>query len=206
VRKSQESLRRAELRKRSLVDLGDKILRSCRSAVTSIHSNRISQARGTLKGTTKDFKRFLRLAGGAYHLQQWGYVVQVVQEFVEASLLLSIASEGAEAPLMELDKLPELAVLYGISDLIGELRRAVVTSIAREDIDRATYLFGTMSELYGELASISLANSVAPGLRRKLDVNRSTLESTLSVLTEEMKRRKLEKSMEALAKVLRSRK
>jgi len=203
IRKVHESLRSSELRKRSIIDLGETILRSCRETISAVHSGRIGEARRALKKSAGNFKKFLRMTGSARHLQHWGYTVQVVQEFLEASLLLAIYTGEKFFPLDELDALPELAILYGVSDLIGELRRRILASLAAEDVSEVTYLFNTMTELYGELSSVSLADSVAPGLRRKLDVNRSTLESTLSDVTEELSRRKLARSMDQLTRRLR---
>lgn len=198
IRRAQRSLRSAELQKRKAMDLGDKILRSCRVAVSNVHSAKLSSAKATLRRSSRDFRRFLALVG-SNHLQHWGYAVQVTQEFVEASLLLAICTGEEILPLKELDSLPEMAILYGTSDLIGELRRNVLASLATEDLDELARTFGVMSELYGELSSASLSDSVAPGLRRKLDTNRSILESTLSDLTDEISRRNLTRSMDQLA-------
>lgn len=202
VRRAQRALRFSELRKRQVADLGEDILRSCRVAITAIHSGRSKEARRELKASTGRFKRFLKLTRSACYLKQWGYAIQVIQEFLEASLLLCACTGERLFPLDDLDSLPDLAILYGVSDLIGELRRKVLTSLTREDTDEALRLFNMMSELYGELSSVSLTDSVAPGLRRKLDVNRSVLEATLSDVTEEVSRRKLTSSMAALAERL----
>ena len=202
IRKAHESLRSSELRKRSIIDLGEVILRACRETVSAIHAGRTSEARRTLKRSTRDFKKFLKMTRSPRYLQHWGYTIQVVQEFLEASLLLSIYTGDEFLSIHELDALPELAILYGVSDVIGELRRRILASLANKDVSEVAYLFNVMTELYGELSSISLADSVAPGLRRKLDVNRSVLESTLSDVTEELSRRKLARSMDQLARRL----
>jgi predicted translin family RNA/ssDNA-binding protein len=202
IRRAHESLRSSELRKRSIIDLGEVILRTCRETISGVHSGRIGEARRALRKSSRNFKKFLKITGSASHLQHWGYTIQVVQEFLEASLLLSIYTGEEFFPLDELDALPELAILYGVSDVIGELRRRILASLADEDLSEVMYLFNTMTELYGGLSSISLADSVAPGLRRKLDVNRSTLESTLSDVTEELSRRKLARSIDQLTRRL----
>jgi len=203
IRRAHESLRSSELHKRDIIDLGETILRACRETVSGVHSGRMSEARRVLRKSARDFKRFLRMTGSPRYLQHWGYTIQVVQEFLEANLLLSIYAGDEFLSLHELDALPELAILYGASDVIGELRRRILASLADKDISEVMYLFNVMTELYGELSSISLADSVAPGLRRKLDVNRSILESTLSDVTEELSRRKLARSMDQLAGRLR---
>ena len=199
IRRAQRSLRSEELHKRKIIDLGESILRSCRMTVSDIHSGRMSTAEATLRKSGRGFRRFLALVRVKHHLQQWGYAVQVIQEYLEASLLLAVCTGKELFPLNELDRLPDVAILYGTSDLIGELRRNILASLATEKIEDVKRTFDVMSDLYGELSAVSLSDSVAPGLRRKLDVNRSILESTLSDLTEEISRRNLTRSMNQLA-------
>lgn len=199
IRRAQRALRSEELHKRKIIDLGESILGSCRMVVSDVHSGRMSAAEHTLKKSGGDFRRFLALVRVKHHLQQWGYALQVVQEYLEASLLLAVCTGKELFPLNELDRLPDVAILYGTSDLIGELRRNILASLATERIEDVKRTFDVMSDLYGELSAVSLSDSVAPGLRRKLDVNRSMLESTLSDLTEEISRRNLTRSMNQLA-------
>ena len=119
-----------------------------------------------------------------------GNLAVAEQELVEARALIAIASRR---PVPSADELgsPGGAYVLGLLDCIGELKRLALDRIRAGDAGEANRVFGVMQELYEAAYPFSTLDKVVKDVRRKLDVNRSLIESVRAAVTEEARRTEL---------------
>lgn len=201
IEKSLNTLREVEIKKRNIVERGDKIIELSREIISAVHVEDQRLSRSKMEELIKNLKEFNSLVKES-KLLEWGYVTQVYQEALEAMLLFSIINEVDLYISRYIRKFPKLSVLLGISDLIGEIRRIVLRELMKGNLENAKIFTEIMLELFDSLQKTPLADSVAPGFRRKLDINRITLENTMSELTQEARKLELQKRMDRLLNAL----
>ena len=85
--------------------------------------------------------------------------------------------------------------MLGLLDCIGELKRLVLDHIRSGDADEAHRIFSVMEELYEASYQFATLDKVLKDARRKLDVNRSLVESTRAAVTEEARRAEMIKAL-----------
>lgn len=202
IDRSRSSLKRRELRKREVEELGGALLSDCREIVTKVNADDLPSAKRVLARSKTSVRKFLRITKAENKFCDWGYVVQVLQEYLEASMLCMMVGGKDPETLNLISGFPEQSILYGLSDLIGELRRRLLKELTKGNIENARYLASIMTEIYAKLERISLADSVLPGFRRKLDVNRTSIDITLSELSEEVGRKRLIDSIDSLRRLV----
>ena len=93
-------------------------------------------------------------------------------------------------------KPPPASILYAVSDFIGELKRVMLEHLRVGRLKEAEETYRVMVELYESISTIALGDSVLPGFKRKIDVNRASVESAFSILNEELRRKAFLSSME----------
>ena len=118
------------------------------------------------------------------------YVLTPEQELVEAVSLLSII-EGKDIPSYKSLKISGESYILGLLDCIGELKRQVIDTIRVGNLKKAESLFDVMENLYLMLYPFATYDKIVKESRRKLDVNRSLVEDTRTILTEEIRRQEL---------------
>lgn len=122
------------------------------------------------------------------------------QEIVEARALIAIASRRPVPSAAELGA-PGSAYVLGLLDCIGELKRLALDRIRAGDAGEANRVFGVMQELYEAVYPFSTLDKVLKDVRRKLDVNRSLIESVRAAVTEEARRAELIRALGEADKV-----
>ena len=109
---------------------------------------------------------------------------------VEAISLLAII-EGKDVPSYKSLKVSGESYILGLLDCIGELKRQVIDTIRVGNLKKAEGLFDMMENLYLMLYPFATYDKIVKETRRKLDVNRSLVEDTRTILTEEIRRQEL---------------
>ena len=94
----------------------------------------------------------------------------------------------------------ELAVghvpyLNGLGEAVGELRRYVLDSLRRGEVDRAEELLPIMDDICNLLATIDYPEAMTGGLRRTCDAQRGAVERTRGDLTIAVRQRELERAL-----------
>lgn len=123
-----------------------------------------------------------------------GHLAVAEQELVEAMALIAIASHRPVPSAAELGT-PGGAYVLGLLDCIGELKRLALDRIRAGDAGEANRVFGIMQELYEAVYPFATLDKVVKDVRRKLDVNRSLIESVRAAVTEEARRAELIKAL-----------
>ncbi len=116
------------------------------------------------------------------------------QELTEAANVLSLIEYGKYTP-PEKYQVPSRPYLNGLADVIGELRRASLDSLRRDDVNQAEQLLSLMEEVLEGLQSFDYPNALVPDLRRKCDVGRALVERTRGDLTRAVGQSRLVKEL-----------
>jgi len=107
-----------------------------------------------------------------------------MQEFVESwvfyKLVKSPFSENIFDTINVETEIEIPAVLTGLADLIGELRRYVLDIFRKSEFEKSERYIEIMEELYYRLSTFYFPDKLVPGLRHKVDRARLTIEKTKS--------------------------
>lgn len=183
VRRVGELLDFIDRRREKLLKDGRDITRMAKQAIIDVHTGNIDRAK---KDIAKMERRLNRLRGVS-SLDLKKYLIMPEAEFVEA-LCLSKLIVGEPLPNFDELKVQPVSYLFGLLDCIGEMRRRVLDELRKGSLEKARALFSLMDEVYSILLPLAVYDNIAQGLRRKLDVARNVIESTRSLITEEVRR------------------
>ena len=99
--------------------------------------------------------------------------------------------------------IPSRPYLNGLADVIGELRRAALDLLRRDNVLKAEHLLDIMEDILEGLQSFDYPNALVPDLRRKCDVGRSLVEKTRGDLTRAVGQNRLVKQLTEFEKRVR---
>lgn len=123
------------------------------------------------------------------------------QEYAEARVFEAVAS-GRDFPSPSDLKIPTILYVLGLADSVGEFRRRAMEALNHGEQEEAESSFHRMEEIYSELLPLEFFYSLAPELRRKVDVARHLIEATMGDIYMEKRRSSLESTMRSLEKRL----
>lgn len=200
IRESYEFLRRQEDVKYELLKRISEVVKKCRSSVKASYAQNFPTSRKMLDSVQHDLRRLVKTASEEGVGETWPPIVQTYQEFLEAVLVYWFTS-GREYRLKV--RSPPASILYAVSDFIGELKRVMLERLRMGRLKEAEETCRTMMQLYENVSTIALGDSVLPGFKRKIDVNRASVESAFSILNEELRRKAFLSSIEKYFEQLR---
>jgi translin len=193
LHKINAELKEAEERREKLLKGTRDIVSLCSKSIVDLHygkqyeaKEKIHKARLMLaefRGYTKD------------DLQK--YLLVPEQEFVEASVLISIV-ENSEIPSALDLNVSGSAYTMGLLDCVGECKRRVYDKVRKGSFAEAKDLFAFMEEIYGLVYPFAIYDNLVGGLKRKLDVAKMLIEDVRSLVTEESRRQDLMGAIERL--------
>jgi len=170
-------------------------LRHSANAIRAVHRNEfpaaeklLGQARAMLKQATKAL---------AHHQDVFyaGFVHNAAKEFAEGCLTLAIIS-GQPLPSHADLGIEPAAYVNGLGEAVGELRRHLLDSLRRGDVERCEGVLAVMDDIYTALVTMDYPEAITGGLRRTADAMRGILERTRGDLTLALVQRKLERRLE----------
>jgi translin len=123
------------------------------------------------------------------------------QEYAEGRVFEVITS-GLDYPSPSDLKIPTISYVLGLADAVGEFRRSAVEALTHGELQEAESSLHRMEEIYNELLPLEFFYSLAPELRRKVDVARHLIEATMGDICTEARRDSLESVMRSLEKKL----
>jgi translin len=124
-----------------------------------------------------------------------GFVHNAQKEFAEGCLTLALVS-GRPLPSPADLNVDHPAYLNGLGEAMGELRRYLLDSLRRGDIDRCESALAAMDDIYAVLVTMDYPEAITAGLRRTTDAMRGLLERTRGDLTIALVQRNLERRLE----------
>ena len=181
-----KELERTNSSREFLIKNNRTVVINCSQAIISIHKKDLVTAKNKIKKAKEQLLKLKQKALG----DLGRYVLTPEQELVEAISLLAII-EGKDVPSYKSLKVSGESYILGLLDCIGELKRQVIDTIRVGNLKKAEKLFGMMENLYLMLYPFATYDKIVKETRRKLDVNRSLVEDTRTILTEEIRRQKL---------------
>ena len=184
--KISKELERTNSSREFLIKNNRSVVINCSQAIISIHKKDLVTAKEKIKKAKEELTKLKQKAGGDLNR----YVLTPEQELVEAVSLLSII-EGKDIPSYKSLKISGESYILGLLDCIGELKRQVIDTIRVGNLKKAESLFDVMENLYLMLYPFATYDKIVKESRRKLDVNRSLVEDTRTILTEEIRRQEL---------------
>ena len=181
-----KELERTNSSREFLIKNNRTVVINCSQAIISIHKKDLVTAKNKIKKAKEQLAKLKQKAIGDLDR----YVLTPEQELVEAISLLAIIEEK-DVPSYKSLKVSGESYILGLLDCIGELKRQVIDTIRVGNLKKAEKLFGMMENLYLMLYPFATYDKIVKETRRKLDVNRSLVEDTRTILTEEIRRQKL---------------
>ncbi len=133
-----------------------------------------------------------------------GSVKVAFQEYAEAHVLLSLVTKGSYPDPRELS-IPAISYILGLADAVGEFRRRALNCLIDGELSEAERSLHIMKEIYGELISLEKAYVLGSDLRRKCDIARRIIDSTMGDVMMEARRSSLQKTVERLEEKIRER-
>ena len=199
----KESLELIEKRLSDSHDAREYLIRNTRDVVILCSRSIAAVHRGDIDGAAAradEAERLLMSHRKKAGSDLVGHLAVAEQELVEARALIAIASRRPVPSAAELGA-PGSAYVLGLLDCIGELKRLALDRIRAGDAGEANRVFGVMQELYEAVYPFSTLDKVLKDVRRKLDVNRSLIESVRAAVTEEARRAELIRALGEADKV-----
>ncbi len=114
-------------------------------------------------------------------LTGWSPLVSGVEEYCEYRILRAVLT-GTEVPLAEELLAPKWIWVVALGDVVGELRRFVLTKLLDGEREVAARYLGWMEVIYTMIAGLEFPKAITGSLRNKVDVARAILERTQSDL------------------------
>ena len=183
---SSRSLEGTVARREKILKESRDVVADCSKAIINVHTGNKEAAKALILKARAGLKGLKEASQG----EMDKYLTSPETEYVEAEALYSLASRK---PIPSVEELSVQAGSYvlGLLDAIGEAKRRLFDCIRQGDMDEAERLFMVMETLYVSIKPLAVYDNIVPGLRRKLDVDRSILEDTRRMMTEETRRTKL---------------
>lgn len=122
------------------------------------------------------------------------------QELAEAHILWSIKNDREILGPRDLNITPD-SYLLGLGDVVGELRRMILDSLAEDELEKARSLLTDMERIKDLLLHFDYPNAVLP-IRHKQDVARDLVEKTRGDVTRSITNSALRKKMDELLEKL----
>jgi translin len=178
------------------------VIRTSANAIRAIH-----------RGEGKEAERLLEQAAAALRdgeaavtdhpdVRFAGFLHDAQKEYAEARLTQAVLG-GTELPEPQEIAVTAAAYLNGMSEAIGECRRAVLDHLRRGDVSRAEELLQAMDDMYYVLVSMDYPDAITGNLRRSTDVARSIIEKTRGDLSISLVQRDLRDALERHAEEFR---
>jgi Predicted RNA-binding protein of the translin family len=168
--------------------------RLSKQAILFTHQERFKDAKDSLAEADKLFARLREVSKDYPDLFYSGLVNAAFEEYSEAHTLLTLIEENRFVDPEGLE-IPTIPYVLGLGDVVGELRRRVLDSIRKGNVEAAELCLERMEHIYSELTAMDDAYLLVSGLRRKCDVARHLIEITRGDVTIEVRRSALEQSI-----------
>ncbi len=177
-------------------------VRKCSESIKKTHKGEFDEARKLAEAAHKFIIDAEKELPHSEYITKSKVLDIAYQELAEAVNVLSLIETGKYTPPSEYG-IPSRPYLNGLADVIGELRRATLDFLRRDDVEKAEHLLVLMEDILEGLQSFDYPNALIPDLRRKCDVGRSLVERTRGDLTRAVGQSRLVKELTGFEKRMR---
>nr|AIF13372.1 translin family protein [uncultured marine thaumarchaeote KM3_61_H06] len=162
----------------------------CSHSIIAAHKGDLRLAKQKIKNAELVLKKNQKKAKDDFKK----YLITPEQELVEACSFLAVI-ENKEIPSLKSMKVSKESYILGLLDCIGELKRLMLDNIRKDRLKEANRIFNVMENLYLILYPFAMFDKIIKEARRKLDVNRSLVEESRAIITEEIRRNHFVKAL-----------
>ncbi|MEM2192141.1 MAG: hypothetical protein QXG38_00820 [Candidatus Hadarchaeales archaeon] len=172
--------------------LSAKVVRNSSRAIAALHRGEKDSFKRFFSLAKKNLKNLEKLVKKEPEISSSGSVFSARQEVAEAALLAEILDGGKLLPP------EEIGVAYGpylaaLADVAGELRRVILDSLRKNQVDVAKKMLETMEKIAEIMMEFDYADSVIPGMKKRQDFVRQILEKSRGDVTVAIRQERLEK-------------
>ena len=167
------------------------VIRSSANAIRAVHRNDFEEAGRLIESARLRLQEAEHIRSDNPLIYNAGFLNDARKEFTEANVTLAVIS-GNDIPTSDDLGIDPPAYLNGMAEVIGELRRYILDSLRRDNMERCEDLMEIMDEIYGVLVTVDFPEAVTGGLRHTTDAMRAVLERTRGDLTIALRQRALE--------------
>jgi translin len=173
-----------------------KLIRYCANSIRTMHRGEFDQADALLETAREAATEMVRDVEAYPLLYSAGYTQDALKEFVEARAVYAMLTrEPVPGPEDLAVAVGHPAYLKGLAEAASEMRRAILDTIRRGDLESGETLLGDMEEVYAAMTTIDFPDAVTGGLRRTTDVLRAVLERTRGDVTVTKQQEKLRQAL-----------
>ncbi len=184
-----------------LINEMHEILKVTREAISAIHRGETTKAKKSIENGQS------RIMTAHEHLKKLSQlpilslILDAEGEVAEAVLLLAFCTRQ-NFPFPHEIGVTEIGYLQGLGDLVGELRRYAIDSLANDNLEESKRAFNQMEQIYATLITFDFPRGLTRGIRRKTDVARGLIERTRADLSAAIENRRLLAGIASLQKTL----
>jgi translin len=172
------------------------LVRACANSMRAVHRRELSAAEARLAEARALNQRICDTLADMGDLYWTGYVQDAQKELVEACATYALVTGRPLPEPAELGIAPA-PFLNGLAEAVGELRRYLLDSLRRGEVDRCEELLQSMDDIYSLLVTIDYPDALTGGLRRTTDSTRGILEKTRGDLTLALRQEALQAALHA---------
>jgi len=172
LNKIERKFRDKESRLDDIIVLMRETIRKCSNSIKLIHSRKLDLAYKEILEIRKIMKKVL---AKRYYPAFADKVNHIAQEYVEAEVVYGIVKYGKIPKRSELFT-TDIGYIYGLLDVVGELKREIYESIIYKDGDKIQAYYEFMRIIYDSLLAFRFSNALLKEFRRKQDVARIQIE------------------------------
>lgn len=182
------------------IRLSREVIYKCSTSIRAAHRGEYDLARSLADSARALLDEVSEALDNHDDLRYTGLVHDSQKEYVEARVTLALVSGH---PIPDPD---ELGVGYapylnGLGEAAGELRRHILDTMRRGELERCEEILGMMDDIYGLLVTIDFPDALTGSLRRTTDMVRGVLERSRGDLTIALRQKQLEVKLEAFEKL-----
>jgi len=167
------------------------IIRNSSECIKLILEGKYPEAKNIINNITKDVRYINNLLKRDHpDLYYSGLIYNALAEYVECNVLYDIVVNNNVRSHNDLD-VPIQPYLQGLGDVIGELRRLILTSIMKERIDEAINFLKIMEYVYEALKKLHYPEALMQGIRHRVDIARRLIDDTKAFLIDIKSREEL---------------
>jgi len=170
-----------------------------KQSILLLHQKKYKKARKTIETAKEIISKLQASEKETPEIIHSGMFNAALQEYAEANIFQTLIQEARFITPEEIT-VPLVDYVLGLADVIGEYRRLVLDTLLEGDVEKGVTCLQTMDEIYIELMAMDEAYMLVPGLRRKCDVARRIIETTRGDITQEVRRKSLEKYLKQFEK------
>jgi len=182
-------------RRERLIDLSRHVVQHAARAIRAVHRAEWEAADGLLADAGRLLAEMHEAATGHGDLASAGYMLDAQKEYAEAHLTRALV-RGEDLPAPDTLGVDDAAWLNGLGEAGGELRRAALDAIRRDDIGAAEAILDRMQEAYAFLTTVDFPSVITRNLKQTTDMVRGVTERTRGDLTLVMRHEQLKTALD----------